>query len=417
MNLNVQLLPWQKKVWASPSRFKVIAAGRRCGKTHYVAWRLIVEALASTSGAVWYVAPTQQQARDIIWMKLLDLAKDVITHSHINNMQITLINGSVISLKGADRPETMRGVALKFVALDEYADMRVNVWEQILRPALADHEGHAVFIGTPKGRNHFFDLFEYADSGVDPEWAAWHFTSYDNPLLKPSEIEAAKKSMSSFAFRQEFMASFEAAASDVFKPDWWKIEDTEPEDGEYHIAVDLAGFEDVSKEASNKKKHLDETAICVAKVSHNGWWVKEIIHGRWDVRETAVRIIKAARDAKVGVIGIEKGALKNALIIYLKEQMQRMRYYCSIIELTHGNKKKTDRIVWSLQGRMEHGRIKFNRGEWNKVLFDQMMQFPDSRTHDDLLDSLSYIDQVSIMPMLLDEAVDEYEPLDQLTGY
>ena len=416
MNLDVQLLPWQKTVWKSPKRFKVIAAGRRCGKTHYVAWRLIVEALKSNSGAVWYVAPTQQQARDIIWMKLLDLAKDVITHSHINNMQITLINGAVISLKGADRPETMRGVALKFVALDEYADMRVNVWEQILRPALADHEGDAVFIGTPKGRNHFFDLFEYADKGTDEEWGAWHFTSYDNPLLKPTEIEAAKKSMSSFAFRQEFMASFEAAASDIFKPDWWKIEDTEPTEGEYHIAVDLAGFEDVSKEQSNKKKHLDETAITVCKVSHNGWWVKEIIHGRWDVRETAVRIIKAARDAKVGVIGIEKGALKNALIIYLKEQMQRMRYYCSIIELTHGNKKKTDRIVWSLQGRMEHGRIKFNRGEWNKVLFDQMMQFPDSRTHDDLLDSLSYIDQVSIMPMLLDESVDEYEPLDSLTG-
>jgi len=416
MKLDVQLLPWQKEVWRDDTRFKVIAAGRRCGKTQYAAWRLIVEALSSTSGAVWYIAPTQQQARDIIWAKLLDLGKEVITHSHINNMQLTLLNGAVISLKGADRPETMRGVALKFVVLDEYADMKPNVWEQILRPALADHLGHAVFIGTPKGRNHFYDLYNYAERKEDEEWACWHFTSYDNPILKESEIEAAKKSMSTFAFRQEFLASFEASASDIFKPDWWKINETEPEEGDFYLAVDLAGFEEVSKEAANKKKHLDETAICVTKVNERGWWVKEIQHGRWDVRETAIRILKAARDAKVGVIGIEKGALKNALMIYLKEQMVRMRYYVSIVELTHGNKKKTDRIVWSLQGRMEHGRIQFNRGEWTKVLFDQMMQFPDSKTHDDLLDALSYIDQMSTMPIQMAET-DEYEPLDIDTGY
>jgi predicted phage terminase large subunit-like protein len=331
-------------------------------------------------------------------------------------MQLTLINGSVISLKGADRPETMRGIALKFVVLDEYADMKPFVWEQILRPALADHLGSAVFIGTPKGRNHFYDLYQYAERDTDKEWQCWHFTSYDNPILKESEIEAAKKSMSSFAFRQEFEASFEAAASDIFKPDWWHIEETEPEDGEWHITVDLAGFEDVSKEQSNKKKHLDETAIAIVKVNQHGWWVKEVIHGRWDVRETAIRIIKAARDVKAGQIGIEKGALKNALMIYLKEQMTRMRYYASILELTHGNKKKTDRIVWSLQGRMEHGRIKFNRGEWNKVLFDQMMQFPDSKTHDDLIDALSYIDQVSTMPVFFED-VDEFVPIDQISGY
>jgi len=416
MKLDVQLLPWQKKVWADPTRFKVISAGRRTGKSHYAAWRLIVEALDSSSGAVWYVAPTQQQARDIMWSKLFELGKELITSSHINNLQITLINGAVISLKGADRPDTMRGVALKFLVIDEYADVKASVWEQVLRPALSDHQGSAVFIGTPRGRNHFYDLYQYADSKKDPDWKAWHFTSYDNPILKESEIEAAKKSMSSFAFRQEFEASFEAAASEIFKPDWWHIEEDEPEDGDWFVAVDLAGFEDVSKEQANKRKHLDETAIAVVKVGHNGWWVKEVIHGRWDVRETSVRILKAARDVKATPIGIEKGALKNALMIYLKEQMQRLRYYASIVELTHGNKKKTDRIVWSLQGRMEHGRIKFNRGEWNKILFDQMMQFPDSRTHDDLLDALSYIDQMSTLPVMFDD-VDEYEPLDAVAGY
>ena len=160
-DLKVKLLPWQQEVFQDKSRFKVIAAGRRTGKSRLAAWMLIIEALKAERGHVWYVAPTQGQARDIMWQPLLELAHPVIKASHINNMQITLVNGATISLKGADRPETMRGVALKFVVLDEYADMKSQVFEQILRPALADLKGTAMFIGTPKGRNHFYDLYEY----------------------------------------------------------------------------------------------------------------------------------------------------------------------------------------------------------------------------------------------------------------
>jgi hypothetical protein len=111
-------------------------------------------------------------------------------------LQIKLINGATISLKGADRPETMRGVSLKFLVLDEYADMKPAVWEQILRPALADLKGRAMFIGTPMGRNHFYDLYQYGFKGTDDTFKSFHFTSFDNPLLDPKEIEAAKKSMS-----------------------------------------------------------------------------------------------------------------------------------------------------------------------------------------------------------------------------
>jgi phage terminase large subunit len=115
MDLNISLLPWQQEVWEDSTRFKVIAAGRRTGKSRFAAWKLIVEALKAQKGHVWYIAPTQQQARDIMWQQLLELAHPIISTSHINNMQITLVNGSIISLKGADRPETMRGVALKFI--------------------------------------------------------------------------------------------------------------------------------------------------------------------------------------------------------------------------------------------------------------------------------------------------------------
>jgi predicted phage terminase large subunit-like protein len=380
---------------------------------------LIVEALQSDKGHVWYVAPTQGQARDIMWQVLLELGHPVIESSHINNMQIKLINGSTISLKGADRPETMRGVSLKFLVLDEYADIKPATFEQILRPALADLKGKALFIGTPMGRNHFYDLYHYGLTGKDQSYKSWHFTSFDNPLLDPEEIELAKQSMSSFAFRQEFMASFEAAQSDLFKDEWVKYgdKDDEPSDGSYYIAVDLAGFEDVSKQASNKKKHLDESAIAVVRIHQEGWWVDHIEHGRWDIKETANKILKICKQYDTKIVGIERGMAKNAVLPYLQDLMRRNNYYVSVIELTHGNKKKVDRIVWALQGRFEHGRIKLAKAEWNKVFVDQLLNFPNTGVHDDLIDAVAYIDQTGVTEYSGVIEDDEYECLDIVSGY
>ena len=182
-DLNISLLPWQQEVWEDDTRFKIVAAGRRTGKSRLAAWLLIVNALQTDRGHVFYVAPTQGQARDIMWQTLLELGHPVIAGSHINNLQIKLINGATISLKGGDRPETMRGVSLKYLVLDEYADIKPDVWEQILRPALADQKGSALFIGTPMGRNHFYELYKYGELSGDETYRAWHFTSYDNPLL------------------------------------------------------------------------------------------------------------------------------------------------------------------------------------------------------------------------------------------
>ena len=131
-NLEISLLPWQQEVWSDPTRFKVIAAGRRCGKSRYAAYRLIVEALQSDKGHVFYVAETQGQARDVMWQVLMEIGRPVISKAHINNLQITLVNGATISLKGSDRPDTMRGVSLKFVVLDEYGSMKPTVFEEVL---------------------------------------------------------------------------------------------------------------------------------------------------------------------------------------------------------------------------------------------------------------------------------------------
>ena len=416
-DLKVELLPWQQEVLEASERFKVVAAGRRCGKSRLAAWMLIINALQSKSGHVFYVAPTQGQARDIMWGVLLDLAHPIVSSSHVNNMQIKLINGATISLKGADRPDTMRGVSLKFLVMDEYADMKPSVWEEVLRPALADQKGHALFIGTPKGRNHFYELYKYADLGNDETYRAWHFTSYDNPLLDPEEIDTAKQSMSSYAFRQEFMASFEALGSEIFKEDWVRFSNDEPDDGDYYIAVDLAGFADVAVATKAKTKKLDQTAIAIVKANTDGWWVANIMYGRWDIKKTARKIFEAVQAYKPIAVGIEKGALRNAVLPYLTDLMKSGQRFFRVEELTHGNKKKTDRVVWALQGRFEHGQIQLSEGEWNTEFLDQLFQFPNPLVHDDLVDSLAYVDQLAKVSYYIDFEEDELEIIDPIAGY
>ena len=415
-DLKVELLPWQQKVWSDDKRFQVIAAGRRTGKSRYAAWRLIIKGLEAKKGQVFYVAPTQGQARDIMWQALLEVGHEVISSSHVNNLQIKLVNGAVIALKGADRPETMRGVSLSYLVMDEYADMKPEVWEQILRPALADQKGSALFIGTPMGRNHFYDLHQYASISEDDDWAGYHFTSYDNPLLDEEEINTAKKSMSAFSFRQEFMASFEAQGGELFKEEHIQFSEEEPDGGQFYIAVDLAGFADIEK-ATTKTNRLDQTSIAVVKAGTEGWWVADIIHGRWGVEKTARKIFEAVRDYQPVAVGIEKGALKNAVYPYLNDIMKANQRFFRVEELTHGNKRKIDRIVWALQGRFEHGKITLNKGDWNTTFLDELFQFPNKLVHDDLIDSLAYIDQLAQVAYAIDYEEEEYELTDYYAGY
>jgi predicted phage terminase large subunit-like protein len=417
-HLEVKLHDKQQEILNANARFKVIAAGRRFGKSRLAAWILVIEALKSTEKDVFYVAPTFQQAKDIMWSLLKEIARDVTASAHENTAVLTLTNGRKIYLKGSDRPDTLRGVGLAYVVIDEYADMKPQVFEQILRPSLADVRGGALFIGTPKGRNHFYELYKYAETGKDNDWKAFHYTSYDNPLLPKDEIEASKKSMSSFAFRQEFLASFEAASRDLFKPEWIKIDEEEPEEGRFFIAVDLAGFINVDKESGNKSKKLDETSIAVVKVHDGGWWVADILHGRWDIKETCSQIIGAVIKYEPVAVGIEKGSLKNAALPYLMDLMRRHNHYFRIDDVTHGNQKKTDRIVWALQGRFEHGKVTLNYGAWNNEFIDQLVNFPNAQLHDDLVDSLAYIDQIQIVEYFHQhDDEDEYEPLDMVSGF
>ena len=417
MNLNFELLPWQQEVYKDPTRFKVIVAGRRCGKSRLSAVALLVEGLKCPKGsAVMYVAPTQGQARQIIWDLLMDLGRDVIASSHVNNMDITLVNGAKIYVRGSDRPDTLRGVSLTFLVLDEVADIKAETWEKVLRASLSDKKGNALFIGTPKGRNWFYDMYNLGLDDSDKDWKSWHFTTKDNPLIDPEEVEGARKTLSSFAFKQEYEASFDNAGTDVFKEAWLKYGE-EPTYGSYYIAIDLAGFENLSNSAERKKR-LDKTAIAVVKVTDEGnWWVNKIETGRWDIQDTARRILKNIAEFKPLAVGIERGSLKNAVLPYLSDLMRSNNIYCHIQDLTHGNKKKTERVIWALQGRFEHGKVTLNEDEDWEGFRDEFLMFPTPQVHDDEIDALSYIDQLAVTTYFDDDDNEDYEPLDMISGY
>ena len=420
-DIKVALHDAQMEIFKSKARFKVVSAGRRFGKSRLAAWVLLINALQSKSKDVFYVGPTFQQSKDIMWGMLKDLGKDVIKAAHENTAVLTLINDRKIYLKGSDRPDTLRGVGLSYVVLDEYASMKPEVWEMILRPTLADVKGGAMFIGTPAGKNHFYKLFTEA-SETDDDWESFQYQSTDNPLLDPKEIAAAKSTMSTQAFRQEFAATFETFSGGIFKEKWITyVEDDkdfkEGTIGHYVISVAPAGFEQAIKDRGLKSSKLDETAISVVKIVGDEWLVKDIYHGRWGIKETANRILNAAVDVEATTVGIEAGALKNAIMPYLEDEMRTKGRWVNITDVTHGGKRKTDRITWALQGRLEHGRIKFRKADWNNHFISQMMDFPSPLSHDDLLDSLAYIDQVSVADYAGSIELEEWEPMDAVAGY
>lgn len=207
----------QAQVFADPTRFRVVVAGRRWGKTQLARVELIARALRAR-GRYWYVAPTRVDAKDIFWADL----KAAIDPSWLSQspleteLKIDFRNGSEIRLHGADKPDALRGRGLRFVVLDEYADMKPQSWTEALRPALSDHKAPALFIGTPKSFNHFYAQYE---RGQDPRvsaWRSWQYRTVDNPFIDPTEVEAAKDDLDERTWRQEYEASFETIAGRAY---------------------------------------------------------------------------------------------------------------------------------------------------------------------------------------------------------
>jgi len=210
--VKIKLKPPQWTVFRSPRRFRVLAAGRRSGKTYLALVELCQAALAPNRLAwnrlAWYVAPTYRQAKRIAWKPLKEMTREYWASTpNETELSIELIGGGTIALRGADNYDSLRGNGLDFVVLDEFASMAPEAWNEVLRPALADRRGRALFIGTPKGLNHFFDLYQNAQAQAD--WQAFRYTTEEGGNVSPEEIESARREMDERTYRQEYQASFE----------------------------------------------------------------------------------------------------------------------------------------------------------------------------------------------------------------
>ena len=209
----MQLTLPQSEIFLNNARFRTVCAGRRFGKSYLAAAELLRAAISGSNKNCFYCAPTYGMSKEIQWQMLLDMIPDeYIAKTNETALTITLINGSIIYLKGAEKPNNLRGRALDFCVLDEFADMRSEAWFEVLRPSLSDRHSsdsptRALFIGTPKGRNHFYDLYA---KGVDNEleWSSFQYTTLEGENVLPDEIEQAKSDLDERTFKQEYEAAF-----------------------------------------------------------------------------------------------------------------------------------------------------------------------------------------------------------------
>jgi len=198
----------QTEVIQSKSRFRILVSGRRFGKT-FVAINELARFARWPNTKVWYVAPTYRQAKSICWVALKERLDQHNWIKEINNSDLTVIlrNNSTISLRGADNEQSLRGVGLNFLVMDEFADIHPHAWYEVLRPTLSDTKGHALFCGTPKGfGNWAYDM--YVKGQGDKDWESFKYTTLEGEQVPQEEIEQASSDLDERTFQQEYMASF-----------------------------------------------------------------------------------------------------------------------------------------------------------------------------------------------------------------
>ena len=208
----------QREVWDSNSRFRLLIAGRRYGKTYLCITRLIVWALERPGSLCYYCTQSYVSAKQIAWRQLKTMLPPAyMVKTNETELSVELVNGSRIQLKGLERPDSLRGTSLSAVVVDEAAYVRQEAWEMVLRPALSDQCGPAWFISTPAGLNWLHELWEQAQDLDD--WSTHSYTTIEGGNVPPEEVEAARRTLDSRTFLQEFEASFQSLAGRVY-PDF-----------------------------------------------------------------------------------------------------------------------------------------------------------------------------------------------------
>jgi hypothetical protein len=310
----VQLTLSQTEIFLSTARFKSVVAGRRFGKTYLSTIELINAAISGKNKNCWYIAPTYGAAKEIAWdMLIKNIPEQYIVKTNETGLTIKLINGSVISLKGAERSAVLRGRSLDHCILDEFSEMRPEVWFEVIRPSLSDREGSALFIGTPKGRNHFYDLWAKGVDGAD-NWESFQYTTLDGGNVSEHEIEQAKADLDERTFNQEYCAQFVTYSGLIYYnfDRATSVVKAEDDGGVLHIGMDF-NTDPMSAVVALRKGN---SLICIDEIviygSNTDEMVKEI-HQRYPNRQIIIYPDPAARQRKTSAGGrTDLSILQNA---------------------------------------------------------------------------------------------------------
>ena len=200
-------------------RFASLVCHRRAGKTVACVNDLVAKAVLTKkkNARYAYVAPFYRQAKDVAWTYLKDATKDIAIKIREADLRVELPNGAWITLYGADNPDTLRGLYFDGIILDEFGDCRPSLWAEVVLPTLLDRKGWAVFIGTPKGRNHFYHMNERAKA--EANWFQMTLQASTSNLISPEDLRELAGQMTPDQYEQEMECSFEAAVRGTFYSD------------------------------------------------------------------------------------------------------------------------------------------------------------------------------------------------------
>ena len=365
------LHPAQREVFDDETRFQVLVCGRRWGKTRLAVVKGLAALLAGKRA--WWVAPTYAVS-GIGWR----LLKSVV--SGLQGVEVREADRAVkfgktgeFWFKTAERPDNLRGEGLDLLLMDEADFIDEDVWLEVLRPALSDRKGRAMFISTPKVENGWFHkLFKIGQTGTDPEWKSWSYPSVSNPFLDPREIDAAQAALPSLVFRREYGAEFVSAAGTLIQSSWLRYVSQIPAGLSLAMGVDLA---------ISQKDTADYTALVVLGRSEGGQlYVLDVHRERMTFDQILTVIKEKANRWKPTVVGIEQVQFQAAVV------QELLRTTSLPVKGMRADKDKTTRFM-PLQARYEQGLVHHLRS-LPTFFDDELLAFPVGK-HDDMVDALS----------------------------
>jgi len=399
----MQLTPSQAQIAKSQARFRVINCGRRFGKTTEAAEEIKGKALGKER-RICYIAPTYQQARDIAWEQFKSELRPIITSTNEARLEIktrTQDKGeSLIILRGWESVETLRGQKFDFLVIDEVASMRnfwLN-WQEVLRPTLTDNKGDALFISTPKGFNHFYDLYNLESK--DKDYKSFHFTTYDNPFIPKEEIDKAKEELTEDRFAQEYLADFRKTEGLVYKEFDRKkhlFDDEVKNVNEYIAGIDF-GFTNPC------------AVIPIKKDNDNCYWVT----GEWyKTKRTEKQIAEYVDSCQFNKVYPDP---ENPSAIEVLNEKG-----INVVEVTKGKDSVMSGIN-KVRELLKQNRLKIHRSCQNLINEFETYSYPDKQSghneqenpikeHDHALDALRYVLMTDSPTVKQSEPEEEYQPL------